>query len=120
MLWSSHRSVPIIAAMNCLDEQIRGATGSDIEWPSMSSRLTIGSHRPWSVREARCGSARIIVSLKEGGRPTRPGAPPLSVARSKAAAERVAVSLAADMNTPPDVWRTAQSSTFGVRHGACA
>jgi len=45
-----------------------------------STRVTIGSHRLWSVREARREAARMIVSLKEGGRPTRPGAPPRSVA----------------------------------------
>jgi len=45
-----------------------------------STRVTIGSHRLWSVREARREAARMIVSLKEGGKPTRPGAPPRSVA----------------------------------------
>lgn len=45
-----------------------------------STRVTIGSHRLWSVREARREAARNIASLKKGGRPTRPGAPPRPVA----------------------------------------
>ena len=44
-----------------------------------SARVTIGSHRLWSVRKARREAARMIASLKEGGRPTRPGAPPRSL-----------------------------------------
>lgn len=45
-----------------------------------SIRVTIGSHRLWRVREVRREAGRMIASLKEGGRPTRPGAPPRSVA----------------------------------------
>ena len=44
-----------------------------------SSRVTIGRHRLWSVKDARREAARMILSLKEGGKPTRPGAPPPSV-----------------------------------------
>jgi len=52
MLWWSHRSVPIIAAMNRLDEHTRGAIGSDFMWPGMSSRLAeatvfrLAGHQP--------------------------------------------------------------------------
>lgn len=77
MLWSSNRSVPIIAAMNRFDERTRGAIGSDFGWPGMSSRLAeatvfrLAGHQLARLRlhGLRCQHGPIRQSLKREARP---------------------------------------------------